>query len=421
MLTPIIHKLKKVSLWHFVWISVVFSEILTAIMSVILRGRITYDYLITGGVVSLIVASIVIYFVKRLRETEESLKESEKKYRNLVDNAPVGVYTTNPEGDILYVNEALAQMFEFDSPEEMISGGVLAKYKNTVDREVLIKNLKKTGTVNNFEVEVLTKTGKPKNVLLSATLDGDILSGMITDITERKRAEDELKKYSNKLEESNKLKDLFNDIMVHDLLNPATVTMGMAKMALETDEDPHRKEYLQHILQSNEKIIDLIKSANVLATLESGKKLEIEEVDLGVILKSVAKEMTHFSDAKKINIKMNAEGKFKVMTNPLIHTVFINLLSNAIKYGPENSEVIIELEEDGPNWKISITDTGPGIPDKHKEAVFNRFKRVTKGPVKGTGLGLAIVKKVVEAHKGRAWVEDNPDGGSIFYVNLPKK
>ncbi|MEE8358746.1 MAG: HAMP domain-containing sensor histidine kinase, partial [Candidatus Hydrothermarchaeales archaeon] len=61
-----------------------------------------------------------------------------------------------------------------------------------------------------------------------------------------------------------------------------------------------------------------------------------------------------------------------------------------------------------------------GIPDEYKEGVFDRFKRVKKEGVKGTGLGLAIVKKVVEAHNGRVWVEDNPGGGSIFYVTLPQ-
>ncbi len=81
----IVHILNTVNLWHFVWISIVLSEIFTAIMSVILRGRITYDYLITGGVVSLAVASIIIYFIYQLRGIEKSLLESQKKYSTLVE------------------------------------------------------------------------------------------------------------------------------------------------------------------------------------------------------------------------------------------------------------------------------------------------------------------------------------------------
>lgn len=77
----------------------------------------------------------------------ESLEKSEKKYRNLVDTALVGVYKSNLKGDILYINDALVKMLEYDSPEEFISGGAIAKYKNPKDREVLIENLKKTGKV----------------------------------------------------------------------------------------------------------------------------------------------------------------------------------------------------------------------------------------------------------------------------------
>ena len=120
------------------------------------------------------------------KKTEKALWESEKKYRNLVDNALVGIYKTNLKGDILYVNEALSKMLEFGSPEDMMEEGASARYKNPKDREVLIENLRKMNRVESFEIELLTKTGKTKDVLLSATLEGDMISGMIMDITMRK-------------------------------------------------------------------------------------------------------------------------------------------------------------------------------------------------------------------------------------------
>ncbi len=133
-------------------------------------------------------------------KAEEALKESEEKYRNLVDNALVGIYKTNLKGDILYVNNALVRMFEFGSPEEFMSGSVLSRYKNPRDRGVLTENLKKNGKVERFETEALTKTGRTKNVLLSATLEGDTLSGMLLDITERKQAEKSLKRSLEELD-----------------------------------------------------------------------------------------------------------------------------------------------------------------------------------------------------------------------------
>jgi PAS domain S-box-containing protein len=125
-------------------------------------------------------------------QAEEALRESEKKYRDLVDNALVGIYRTDLKGEILYVNQALARILEFESPEEIKSASVLARYQNPQDRQVLIENLKENGRVMDFEVGLLTKTGTVKNVVLSATLQGDILTGMLMDVTARVQAEKEI-------------------------------------------------------------------------------------------------------------------------------------------------------------------------------------------------------------------------------------
>jgi PAS domain S-box-containing protein len=125
------------------------------------------------------------------KRAEEALRESERQYRNLVDNALVGIYKTNLDGDILYANDALLKMMEFESYEQMAASRVLARYKNLEDRKALLENVKKQGMVDYFEVDLVTKAGSTKNVILTAVLEEHSISGMIMDITERKQAEEE--------------------------------------------------------------------------------------------------------------------------------------------------------------------------------------------------------------------------------------
>ena len=230
----------------------------------------------------------------------------------------------------------------------------------------------------------------------------------------------QLEKQRVELEQSNNLKDLFIDIMRHDLLNPATVSKDIAKMAFEEEEDLEKKELIKRILKNNEKMITMIENASLLAKIESGEKIEVKETELTKVLRKAALDMTPQADEKNIKIIIDLKDEYLALTNPLVYDVFSNLINNAIKYSPKNSKIEVGIDEDGEYWNIYVADNGLSIPVEDKEAIFDRFKRAHKGGVKGTGLGLAIVKKVVEAHKGRVWVEDNPDGGSIFFVLLPK-
>jgi two-component system phosphate regulon sensor histidine kinase PhoR len=115
------------------------------------------------------------------------------------------------------------------------------------------------------------------------------------------------------------------------------------------------------------------------------------------------------------------KGKALLTANPLIEDIFSNILSNAIKYAPRDTTIAVDLMEEAESWVLSCSDEGEGIPDAHKEGIFERYERRDKKGVKGTGLGLAIAKRVVELHGGSIWVEDNPKGGSTFLVRLPKK
>ncbi|MFQ5976110.1 MAG: PAS domain S-box protein, partial [Candidatus Hydrothermarchaeales archaeon] len=199
----IIQKLKTVSIWHFVWMSVVLSEGFTSIMSVILRGRITYDYLLTGGVVSLIVASLVIYLVKQIREidkrAEEALKESEARYRNIFNSSTDAMCITNFKGVILESNPAMSKMYGY-SREDLIGieGRRLVHPSKHKFFEEFIKKMAEETIDFHVESIDVHKNGQPINVDVKASgidYKGEKCALVILrDISERKRAEEEMRR-----------------------------------------------------------------------------------------------------------------------------------------------------------------------------------------------------------------------------------
>jgi len=245
----------------------------------------------------------------------------------------------------------------------------------------------------------------------------DIAASLI----DRKHAEAELRTYSTELEETNHLKDLFIDILRHDLLGPLGVVLGMAQVAKTNKESAKLDEILDAIVRNARRMIDLIDSASLLGRLEVGEELDFEEVDLAGLVESACEEMQPIADERRIDINFSAAGSFPAHANKIIEEVFVNLLSNAIKYGDPESEVEVRISDIGDSWHISVANRGESIPDPDKAVIFERFKRAQRGPVKGVGLGLAIVKRVLDAHGGSVRVQDHPEGGAIFVVELSKE
>lgn len=230
----------------------------------------------------------------------------------------------------------------------------------------------------------------------------------------------ELKEYSQHLERSNKLKETFIEVLCHDLLNSVGIAKNYLELLLEDETDPRKLEELKSVERRLDKIISIIEDSNKYARLEATKELELEKKDIGEIFRNVVEKSKPLIEEKKIKLRFRPWRKYYSLVDESMADVFQNLLSNAVKYSPVGGRVVVDILDNGNNWKVMVKDYGEGVPDKDKKAIFERFEKKTKNGVKGSGLGLAIVKRAVELHKGQVWVEDNPDGGSIFYVSLPK-
>ena len=137
-----------------------------------------------------IIVGIIIFMVLiRQLITEKALSESEKNYRELVDNSLVGIYKTHLNGDIIFANESLARIFKSESVEELKSHKIVDFYKNPSERKKIIQRLKNEGKLYQYELEMVSATGETVNMLLSANLTGNTISGMLMDITQRKYTE----------------------------------------------------------------------------------------------------------------------------------------------------------------------------------------------------------------------------------------
>jgi PAS domain S-box-containing protein len=186
---------------------------------------------------------------------EQALQESEQKYKDLVENSMVGIFKTTLAGKILYVNRALLSMLEFDSPEELLAQNVILRYKNPEKRQVLLDELRRDGKVASIELEILTKTNKTKNVLLSATLNGETISGMIRDITSMRLLEQQLLQVQ-KLES---LGTLAGGI-AHDFNNILGIILGHALMIERTHYNPERvRQGLQSIISASQRGAGLVR------------------------------------------------------------------------------------------------------------------------------------------------------------------
>ncbi len=223
-----------------------------------------------------------------------------------------------------------------------------------------------------------------------------------------------LRIYAKEAEEKSKTKELFLDILRHDLLNP----LGIVKNVVEFLPDSNEKMIIKRNI---ERAIEIVENSAKLAKIETIKEIDIEKHDIGRIVQEAVKDMKEYAEDKNIEIEYKYSPTFAEVNKNLLREVFTNLIDNAIKYSPEGSKVIVEVNEEDKFVTIAVKDYGIGVPDEFKEVIFDRFKRLSKKGVKGTGLGLTIVKRIVELHKGNVWVEDNKPKGSIFYVKLPKR
>ncbi|WP_445474898.1 sensor histidine kinase [Methanococcoides methylutens] len=367
--------------------------------------------------------------VTQMKEAEKVQKTYFHFLQELIDAIPLPVFYKNKDGIYLGCNKSFEEFIGIKK-EELVGKTVFDLCPEDLAPKYYEKDneLFENGQIQIYESWCESIDGSRRRVVFNKSLFTDLngdkagLVGAIFDITEIKETEEILRKYSKELENSNELKDIFTDILSHDLLNHATVIDGYTYLLISEEEDDDKLMKLEKIDATNKKLIELIECVATFAKLESTDEIEFEPRDIAEIMNENRSQFEYQAAQKKMNIVLEAKGKYPALVNPMIEEVFANLISNAVKYSPENENIKIDVKDQDEYWKVTVTDSGEGIAVEDRDMIFDRFKRADGNcKIKGSGLGLAIVRRIIDLHGGEVGVEDNPEGtGSVFWVTLKK-
>ncbi len=372
----------------------------------------------------------------KIKESHKKLYDSERYLRTIIDSSPDGIAILDEKGRCEFGNDSAFRILGW--PREEIIGEHFMKVIPDDTKDFMLKKWEEVqnGIEKPYETKIITKSGEVRYLYVSyamTEMDGNRKYVVIfSDITEKKKMEQKLKESHKKLEEmyeelrqADALKMEFITNITHELFTPLTSIKGFAELIHSEDMgmlNKEQKKGLETILRNCDRLISLIKNLLDIEHLEKNKlKLNFKPVSLNdVILKSIQdleplakkKYITVIKDIPPLSVIHGDEER--------LTQAITNILSNAIKYTQERGKITIKAKEEKDDIKISIADTGIGIPKDKLERIFDRFYKVEGvANAGGTGIGLSICKGIIEGHKGLVWAESKGNG-SVFHIVLPK-
>ncbi|MHB8854845.1 MAG: sensor histidine kinase, partial [Ignavibacteriaceae bacterium] len=249
---------------------------------------------------------------------------------------------------------------------------------------------------------------------------------VIKDITERKEAEEVIKKYSKELEESNASKDRFFSIISHDLRSPFQGLLGLTTIATEEFDEltvDELKEFLSNINHSAKSLFNLIENLLQWSRIQRGKiEVKLAQIDLYYDVQYNINLLQPNANTKGLRIVNEVDKTIEVLADTTaFNSVLQNLISNAIKFTKSGGEIKIISEVNNGFAELTVTDNGIGIPEDILPDLFRiDSQHSTLGTEKesGTGLGLIICKELVEMQGGKIWVKSKVDEGTSFTFTL---
>jgi PAS domain S-box-containing protein len=368
------------------------------------------------------------------KRVEQTLKNSENRFRQMFEHSPVAYQSLDIEGHYLDLNDKMAEMLGY-SREELLGRCFGDFWVETVKGQspAEFNNFKAKQHVGS-ELQLHRKDGSAITVLIDGNVQRDINDKFVRthcilwDISERKHMEDALVEAKIAAEDANKAKSEFLANMSHELRTPLNAVIGFAQlldMGKPTPLVDMQKDAIGHILHEGRHLLKLINEILDLARIESGKlNLNIETVELEALKDDVLSLMRPVAASRRIDISHSCTCLDKVFVRAdalRLRQILLNLLSNAIKYNRDGGSVTLSCDASGDYVRLTLTDTGIGISDEQRSEIFQPFHRLDaeKTNIEGTGIGLVVCKRLIEAMDGKIGFDSTVGVGSRFWIELP--
>jgi len=405
----------------------------------------------------------IIRDISERKEMEKVLRESEEKYRGLFEGASDAIFTVqvNEQG-VCFVDANPAALRMFGCDYDDIVGRSPLDFSTLVQAdgrasEEWIKEIAiavGAGSQRSFEWINQRLDGTPFDAEVSVNrieIGGkEYMQAVARDITERKHAEENLRKYQEhlrqrteelekayaELKKLDNMKDAFLSSVSHELRTPLTSIRSFAEILLTYGgtEPDKQVEFIEIIQMESERLSRLINDLLDLSKMGAGKMVYRDDsVRLEEIIRKVAKAQHHLLQEKELNLDLQISNALPtVHVDPdRIHQVIANLLTNAIKFSLHGGDIRIQAETfegkrsgEAQEWaRVSVSDQGVGLEENNRERIFDKFHQVSDDTLtdkpKGAGLGLHICKEIISHYQGNIWVESEKGRGSTFIFTLP--
>jgi len=368
---------------------------------------------------------------RRFSAQSLQLSLSEQRYRELVESAQVILWRRSADSrQFSFVNKEAEALLGYPAEEWLANGNFLLDHLHPDDREFTesyCRAAAETHVSQRFEHRMISASGDVLWLRTSVRLvEGDgkskELVGVMTDITERKRAQDAA-------ENASRAKSEFLASMSHEIRTPMNGVIGMTELVLDTDLTFEQRDYLTTAKISAESLLTIINDILDFSKIEAGK-FDLDPVcfDLTESIEEAMRMLAFRAHEKNLELLCDIKRdipRYVVGDSARLRQIILNLVGNAIKF-TEHGQVELEVAfdaRDGEELRLHfmVRDTGIGVPAEKQKLIFEAFSQADSSTTRrfgGTGLGLTISSRLVEAMHGKIWVESEPGKGSNFHFTL---